>query len=288
MVIVFNPTAGRRRVAALWRVLDILTMNGVRIEVMRTEAPGHAATLARAAVAAGETMVVAAGGDGTIAEVAQGIAGSGAALGIIPIGTANVLAHELRLKFAPRDVAAALAVGRTRLIHPGLCTGPLGARLFVQMLGAGFDADVVHALAPRLKRMMGRSAYVVQGVRELARYRFPRIRLRIDGRAVEAGSAIVSKGRLYAGAYVLAPQADPSRPGFQVALFDRAGPASTLLYGAMLPTGTLARLPWVRVLAGREIEIGSLGIPLQADGDAAGFSPVRITEAAGGLRVVVG
>src|SRR5487761_2782783 len=98
MVIVFNPAAGNRRVHRLWRVLDILAANGVR-------------------------WVVAAGGDGTIAEVASGLLGTGAALGVIPLGTANVLAHEYALPFAPRAVAAALAFGRTRPLWPGLAEG---------------------------------------------------------------------------------------------------------------------------------------------------------------------
>ncbi len=289
MIIVFNPAAGRRRVAALWRVLDILATNGVRIDVMQTTARGHATQLARAAAEAGETMVVAAGGDGTIAEVAQGLAGFPTRLGIIPIGTANVLAHELGLPFAPRDVAAALALGRTRMIRPGVLTTPSGMRLFVQMVGAGFDADVVHDLPPRLKRALGRTAYVLQGMRGLAKYKFPRISLQLDGTTTESGSVIVTKGRFYAGTYVLAGDADHARPGFHVAMFDGAGPAATLLYGAVLPTGLLARLPGVRILPAEHVEItGCDGIPIQADGDAAGLTPISIRSAPAPLHIVTG
>ena len=101
MMIVFNPVAGRRRAALLWRVLDVLVANGVRLDLAETRCSGDAACLAREAAARGETMVVAAGGDGTIAEVANGLLGTGARLGVIPLGTANVLAHELALPFAP-------------------------------------------------------------------------------------------------------------------------------------------------------------------------------------------
>ena len=117
MIIVFNPVAGRRRANLLWRVLDVLVANGVRLDIAETHRAGHAEALAREAVQRGEPMVVAAGGDGTIAEVANGLMGSGARLGVIPLGTANVLAHELGLPFAPKAVAAALAFGRT-------CTRP--------------------------------------------------------------------------------------------------------------------------------------------------------------------
>ena len=102
MIVVFNPVAGLRRAHLLWRVLDVLVANGIRIELAETHCPGHAQTLAREAACAGATMVVAAGGDGTIAEVANGLLGSPARLGVIPLGSANVLAHELALPFAPR------------------------------------------------------------------------------------------------------------------------------------------------------------------------------------------
>src|SRR5271157_4053411 len=161
MIIVFNPVAGRRRAHLLWRVLDVLVANGVRLDLAETHRPGHAEALAREAVLRGEQMVVAAGGDGTIAEVANGLMGSGARLGVIPLGTANVLAHELGLPFAPKSVAAALAFGRTRTLWPGQVNDADGTRLFVQMLGVGFDAQVVHNLWLPLKKAFGKGAYVL-------------------------------------------------------------------------------------------------------------------------------
>src|SRR5208282_1360332 len=97
MIVVFNPTAGRRRTHLLWRVLDVLVENGVRVDLARTLRRGHATELTCEAVRAGAALVVAAGGDGTVAEVVAGLLGSSARLGIIPLGTANVLAHELGL-----------------------------------------------------------------------------------------------------------------------------------------------------------------------------------------------
>src|SRR5277367_1854400 len=194
MVIIFNPVAGRRRANLLWRVLDVLVANGVRLDLAETHRAGHAEALAREAVRRGEQMVVAAGGDGTIAEVANGLMGSSACLGVIPLGTANVLAHELGLPFAPKSVAAALAFGRTRTLWPGVARGADSSRLFVQMLGIGFDAQVVHRLSLPLKRVLGKGAYVVQSLGESFRYKFPPIRLRIDEMETEAASAVISKG----------------------------------------------------------------------------------------------
>ncbi len=298
MFIVFNPAAGRRRTQLLWRVLDVIAASGVKLEIAETRHPGHAAVLARGAAQSGRRLVVAAGGDGTIAEVASGLAGSDCRLGVIPLGTANVLARELALPFAPAAVAAALAFGRTRMVWPGLvhsgvsadmpgaaCTPP---RLFVQMIGAGFDAAVVHRLPLSLKRLMGRGAYVVQSLREIARYKFNRIQLSVDGHDHEVGSVIVSKGHLYGGGYMLAPGASPTKHGFSVALFDRAGPLSTLLYGAALPLNLMPHMPGVRLLRASEVIVRSDHIPAQADGDAAGSAPLRITEASHPITVVVG
>lgn len=289
MIIVFNPVAGRRRASLLWRVLDVLVANGVRLDLAETHRPGHAEALAREAVAAGETMVVAAGGDGTIAEVANGLMGSAARLGIIPLGTANVLANELALPFAPRAVAAALAFGRTRLLWPGLANGADGTRLFVQMIGVGFDAHVVHTMPLGLKRAFGRGAYVMQSLNAMCRYRYPPIQLRLDGVDTTAASVIVSKGVLYAGRYRLAPDAVPAQPGFSVVLFDHSGPAATLLYGAALPLHLLGRAPGVRHVRARRVDfVGNARIPVQADGDPAGCTPLDITDAAAAIRVVTG
>jgi YegS/Rv2252/BmrU family lipid kinase len=289
MIIIFNPTAGRRRAHALWRVLDVLSASGVRMELAETQHAGHATELAREAAAAGERLVVAAGGDGTIAEVANGLAGSDARLGVIPLGTANVLAHELGLPFAPRAVAAALAFGRTCVLWPGVAQGPDMTRLFVQMVGVGLDAQVVHGLNLPLKRFMGKGAYVAQTMREMIRYKFPRLRLRLDGVEMEAASVIVSKGKLYAGRFTLAPDADPGVPGFSVALFERYGPAAAMMYGAALPLNLLPRMPGLRIQMASAIEIlGNGSIAAQADGDAAGATPITIRNAPTPIHVVVG
>ena len=294
MLVIFNPTAGRRQIQRLWLVLDVLSETGVGFEMVPTERAGHAAELAREAVSAGVTTVVAAGGDGTIADVVAGLVGATGPneaqtkLGIIPLGTANVLAHELGLDFAPKAIAACLAFGRARALWPGIAEGLSGTRLFVQMLGAGFDAQVVHRISVPLKRAIGRGAYVAQTLCELASYKFPRLDLVIDGVPIEAASVIVSKGRLYGGPYLLAPDARPHCPGFSVAIFRHAGHLSTLLYGAALPFDLLPQTPGVELRKAARIEISSRGAtPVQADGDSAGFLPMSVRDAAAPIAVLM-
>jgi YegS/Rv2252/BmrU family lipid kinase len=288
MLIVFNPAAGARRRRRLLAALDLLRGLGMRPDVADTARRGHAVEIAHHAAREGVPIIVAAGGDGTIAEVAAGLSGSDSALGVLPLGTANVLALELGLPRTPAGAAGVLAMGRTALLHPGLARYADGRELlFVQMLGAGFDAAVVHNLPAALKRAFGKGAYVLQTLREMPRYRFTPLRAMLDGRAEDAASAIVTKGRLYAGRFLLAPGADPHEEGFHVALFREAGVLAAMRYGAALPLGLLPRMRGVDILRAQEVRLLGDAIPAQADGDAAGVLPVSITAAPRAMRIVV-
>ena len=290
MLVIFNPVAGRRRAAALWKVLDLLVENGVKVEVAETQHAGHATELARAGAMRGERMVVAAGGDGTIAEVANGLIGSSTAMGVIPLGTANVLAKEYRLSTSPRGIANTLAYKRTKPLWPGLAQMDGRAQVFVQMVGLGFDGAVVQGLPPMLKRAIGRGAYVWQSLWESVAYGFPKLRLSVDGRDYEAASVVVTKGRLYGGPYMLAPNAASTAPGFQVALFETPGTLAALLSGAALPLGLLPRCPGVRVIAGSHIDFlpENGAIMAQSDGDALDGTPACIVDAGCPIALIVG
>ena len=284
VLIIFNPIAGRRRHRALSRALARLDLLGCAHHLVETTHRGHAEALARAA---GEVVVVAAGGDGTVAEVAAGLAGGRGTLGVLPLGTANVLACELGLPMRPEAAAEVLARGEAGVIHPGLARLADGSqRLFVQMLGAGFDAEVVAHVDLGLKRRFGQAAYVWQAARELSRYRYPRLRVVFEDGEASAGSVIVSNGRRYAGRHLLAPAAAIDQPGFQVVLLEGAGAWATAGYGAALPLNLLPRLPGVRVRAALSVQIEGLDAAVQCDGDPAGRLPVQVRVAPHGLRVL--
>jgi diacylglycerol kinase family enzyme len=192
-------------------------------------------------------------------------------------------------------VANALAYKRTKLLWPGIAKmdGPAaaaGEHVFVQMVGLGFDGAVVHGLQPLLKRVIGRGAYVWQSLWESIAYRFPRVKLSIDGKDFEAASVVVSKGRLYGGPYLLAPNAAPTQPGFQVALFENPGTFAALLSGAALPLGLLPRCPGVRVIAGSHVDFYATNGPImtQSDGDALAGTPSMVVDAGSPIPVVVG
>ncbi|WP_161988384.1 diacylglycerol kinase family protein [Elioraea sp. Yellowstone] len=288
MLVIFNPAAGVRRRRRFERVAGALAEAGIRFTVADTTAPGHAEALAREAVAAGERVVVAAGGDGTIAEVVNGIAGSEVRLGVIPIGTANVFAHELGLPFGAAAIAASLKRGTARLVIPGSAHFPDGrTRLFVQMLGVGLDAAVVASLNGALKRRIGKGAYVVETLRQIAAWPFPRLRLMLDGTPGEAAQVIATKGRFYGGRFVLAPEAAPDAAGLSVCVFLRGGWWSAVRAGVALPLGLLPGLDGLmrRRVAALEVAAPS-GLPVQADGDLIGATPVTVTDAATRIPVV--
>jgi diacylglycerol kinase (ATP) len=159
----------------------------------------------------------------------------------------------------------------------------------VQMLGVGLDAQVVHGLSLPLKRVIGKAAYVAQTLREMVRYPYPLLRVRLDGEETEAASVIVTKGRLYAGRFTLAPDADATRPGFTVALFEHNGPFAALMYGAALPLNLISRAPGLVIRSAAVVEIlGNGCVPAQADGDPAGATPISVRDALSPIEVVVG
>jgi diacylglycerol kinase family enzyme len=140
------------------------------------------------------------------------------------------------------------------------------------------DAHIVDRTSLRLKKRIGKLAYVLQGLRELATGLPRRYRVEIDGsEVVEASSVIVAKSRFYGGEFQLAPQADIGRPELQVCLFLRGGRLSTPLYIIGMGTGHLDRMPGYRTLPAQHVRItGHDGDPAQLDGDCRGCLPLEI------------
>jgi len=279
VLVIFNPIAGGSRRRFLSRAVAALRAAGAAVELAETTHAGHARTIAGEAASRGVRLVVAAGGDGTVAEVAAGLHGSGAVLGLLPLGTANVLAHELGVPLRPEKAAAVLLYGRQVMLHPGLARWPDGReRLFVQMLGAGFDAAVVRGINPAEKRRLGRGAYLLESLRQLRRYDFPTMAMGLDGGAFQpAANVIISKGRFYAGRYHCLPGADPLRPGFAVLRFTRGGAFNAMLAGLSLPLHLMHRLPGASLLHAEQVALSAEGVvPAQADGDFAGVLPLRV------------
>lgn len=287
LVIIFNPSAGARRRARLHAALDLLYGLGVQFQLMETTARGDAEKFARMA-AEENGIVIAAGGDGTIAEVAAGLAGTQAMLGILPLGTANVFALEMSVPLNPREAARALLMGRSTSVYPGILKrGCLKDRLFIQMVGVGLDSIVVHHLPLGLKRVFGKGAYVLQTLRDLTSYPFRSFKVQVDGNEVEAAGLVVTKGRYYAGRFQIAPQADPREAHFHVVALQQTHFMDALKHAAALGLGRLPYLSSISLQRGYDIQVFGADLPVQADGDDAGSLPIHIVPFAQPLSVVV-
>lgn len=286
LLVIFNPTAGRRRPGYLDRALAAARGAGAGIELSETKAAGDAESMASAAVRTGGfDAIVAAGGDGTINEVINGMVGAALAanvplpaLGIVPLGTANVLAHELGMAAEAGPVGRWLATAPARPIRLGRANG----RLFVQMAGVGMDARVVAGIDPLVKRRLGKGAYALGSLREIMAGPRRDYRVRAIGpdgavTALEGASAIICNGHYYGGTFVLAPAARLDADGFQLVLFQRPGRLAALSYATAMVLGLIPKRQDVTILPVTAVEIeGPAGEPVQGDGDVIARLPLRI------------
>jgi diacylglycerol kinase (ATP) len=296
ILLIRNPIAGRRRRGLVEDVIRLVQAEGWTIDLVDTTASGDARRLAETCDASRYAVIAVAGGDGTINEVVNGLArrtDGSPALALVPLGTANVLAHELGLRATAKIVARTMIAGRELLVRPGEATGSGLPRHFSLMAGAGFDAKVVAGVTAPLKRRLGKAAYVWRSMIETHRYRPVRYAVEVDGVAFEAASVIVTRSRLYAGPYVVAPAATLGEPLLHVCLFERWGRSQTLRFGLALLMGRLPRTGGYRVIAGRDVKVSVLSDagesrsqPVQIDGDNALTLPVSIAIATGSVRLL--
>lgn len=287
-LVIFNPTAGSRRRRRLETFLAALRAGGAAPLLRETTGVGDARRLAFTAAAEGADALLVAGGDGTINEAINGLldAGTGLPLGLLPLGTANVLAGELSLPRDPARAAAVVLAGRRRTVALGEANG----RAFALMAGVGFDAAVVANLSLALKRRLRQGAYALETLSQAFRFGFPRYRVvTAEGAVLEARSVIACKAARYGGPFTLARQASHDRPTLTLALFQQGGPLAVLRFGLALVTGRVHRCRGVRLVetAAAEVE-GPAGEPVQGDGDVIARLPLRLGVRPDALEVLVG
>lgn len=257
---IVNPLsgAGAHAGAAAERVA-LLTARfaaaGVRGVVQLTERRGHAAALAASAVAQGARIVLAWGGDGTINEIGSIVAGTPAALGIVPAGSGNGFASELGVPWTPPDAIDVVIHGRDRLVDAGEMNG----RLFFNVAGIGFDAVVAeqfNAGGSLGKRGMG--PYVRIGIRETFRYRAATYRVTLDGEEHISNALLIAfaNGREYGNRIRIAPQALVDDGTLEAMVVEDRGPFARLWAGRHLALGTADKAPRVmlRSIASARVE----------------------------------
>lgn len=280
--VIYNPNAGnlRRHPGRLKEAESALRSAGHGVTMSPTKAAGHATELAREFTAKGADLVLAAGGDGTINEVLNGLAGSRTALGVLPLGTANVLAMETGMS---RDVAAAArAVSNLEPVRiaAGRLSAPDGARprFFLMMAGAGLDAHIVATLDMNLKKKLGKVAYWIAGFSSLARRLEELDVVTTEGRQ-RCSFALASRVRNYGGDLEIALGASLLSDTLELMVFEGANPFRYLKYFTGVLLRRAGRLRGVRVMqtAGFELQpVNDAPVYIQLDGEACGTLPARV------------
>lgn len=281
--IVLNPEARTsRKLGVAAHIHEVAPGALVRL----TEGPGHAEALAREAVALGFQTIVAGGGDGTVNEVLRGIAGADVRLGVLPLGTMNVFARELRL---PLDWEAAwrtIARGGERRVD----LGRANHMPMAQLAGVGFDAAAIARVHSALKRRLGPAAYVWAGLQELLQP-MPQLKITAEGQPPMHGVwVLLGTGRYYGGPFPVFPRARNGEGLLNVVVV-RDLNMKCLLSGLFtLPWGWHTRLKEISYFQTRSLRVerspGAGGNPrLELDGELRGHAPVEFGIERNALRV---
>jgi YegS/Rv2252/BmrU family lipid kinase len=282
--IIFNPAARRApKIEDVRAALSILPEWDISLH--ETEGPAHATVLATVAASRGTEVVFASGGDGTVNEVVNGIAGTRTALGVLPTGTANVWAKELGLPKRIDDALRLLRTGEVRVVD----LGRAGDRFFLLMAGIGFDASIVRDISPAMKRRLGAASYVLSGVRRAFVHRAIDARMSANAADLSGGLywLLASNTRSYGGLVNIAHRAVADDGALDVSLLRKGGPHRLAW---LLPAVLLKRLEGranVVVQRARSLEITTAGLPVQVDGEYIGETPMRFEVALGALRALV-
>ncbi len=307
-VIIFNPNSGsgrspspvmqqmfgikkrrfdenRNRSELMVHAKDYLKELGVDVELWPTKSAGHATELSSKAVDEGFDVIIAAGGDGTINEVINGMAKSKSVLGVLAMGTANVFALEMNL---PAEIEAAcevIAEGKITIID----LGRAGDRYFSCMAGTGFDAHVIKKADSKLKRILGALAYPITAIAELLTYPFKKITVILDDQPIPRKGywVVISNGKYYGGKMELATFANMSDGYLDVTIFKYKGVIPALAYILGILKNKTNQFMSVEQFQCKRIKIEKgRNSSLHVDAEYLCEAPVEITVVPASLQVI--
>jgi len=259
--------------------VKILRDAGRSVELFATPGPNRAGELACAAVDAGCDLILASGGDGTINEAVNGIAGSSATFGILPGGTANVLANEIGLATRPDRAAKQLLHATPVRIALGALERPgFPRRYFVLMAGVGLDARIVYNVDPDLKNRLGKLAYWHGGFSQFGRP-IPLFRASVNGAEYCASFVLITRVRNYGGDFEIARQVRLTDNDFEVVLFrNNRFPDFIRFLGGVI-TNRLASTDGVVIARATHVAVAMQNderVHIQTDGESMGLLPATI------------
>ncbi len=283
---VINPAAGAGRGLRVWRRLEAaFGLAQIDCRPHYSRSPEHSRLLAQSAAAEGYDAVVAVGGDGTINDAAAGTIGTGLPLAVVPAGTGNAYAHSLGQSAATDAVCRSLLNGQVRRLD----VGQAGERIFVNMAGIGFDADVLQAFKRR-RIVRGIPGYLLAGLQTMPEYRPPQVTLSTPAGTVSAQATVVAicNGPYYGGKLFMAPQADMTDGLLDICILDNLTRAEYFAIWYQLFSGRHVRHPKVKMLRAATITLESdRPVRYHCDGDLTGVTPCVIRVRPQALKVIV-
>lgn len=282
--VIYNPAAGPRAVNRISRARELLTEAGTPFEIRETAGPGDALLLAREAAHEGFSTVLAVGGDGTINEAANGLAGSATRLAVLPHGTGNVFADEVGLPETVEGCIALLSGGETVEVRLAMA----GDRYFLLVASAGFDAEVVERMNSRQKNLLGIGAYYLAGMRHLLREQ-PTLWMEFpDKERVEAQAVLILRGRKYGGGVTMAPEGSLLQNTLHVVALRKTGRWPIVRFALNARLGKHLASPDILYRETDTLLVRSrIPSAAQVDGDYLGPLPVRVGMTGVTLRIVV-
>ena len=280
--VIYNPYAGGlrgARIERLARAERALKEHAEKVTKHATSGPRTAGVTAQTCLKDGADLIVAAGGDGTINEVVEGMAGCTKPLAILPAGTANVLANEIKIggsmeraaRSIPSCIAKRVPLGKLELEHD--------THHFLLMAGIGLDAHIVLNLDPGLKARLGKGAYWAAGMKEFGR-RLEEFDVELNGEKHACSFALISKVRNYGGDFEIAREVTLMDDEFEVVLFEGRNPFRYVLYLSGVAAKQVRKVPGVHVYRAHDVRLaprnGDL-VHLQMDGEYVGRLPARVS-----------
>jgi YegS/Rv2252/BmrU family lipid kinase len=303
----YNPLSGHsieRRLAEVQSALSVLRNAGVEASAVPTRAASDATEQTKQAIAEGCDTIFACGGDGTVHDVLQGMVGTKAALAIIPLGTANCLAHDLRLPLSPAKAARAALTGKFRRIAVGRIeyqdfTGARAARYFSFIVGIGVDARVFYEMDPLVKRRFGIAAYCAKATRLWLTHKMKNFVVEIAGeeRAEVSQLLAVRIGSFGGVLRDLAPGASLERDDLRLVLFRTHSRVAYLRYILRGLFGTNWEVSGIDLVHSTGVAChdltsttdspGHARIFVEADGELLGTLPAEVSVVPDALTLLV-
>jgi len=293
-MMIYNPAAGgvRWRRGLPGRVKEALHAAGHGVTLVPTEGPASAGRIAKERIQAGADLILSLGGDGTLNEILPGVAHTQVPVGVIPAGTANVLARELG--FGPNAFAAVKRLGECvpRRVPLGLLKCEPGGqeRYFLLMAGIGFDAHIVYQLNLPLKARLGQAAYWLGSLRQLFR-KLDELDVQANGGTFRCTFALASRVKNYAGYLQIARRVSLADPEFELVLFEGVSPLRHYLkYLAAVAAGRASNVKGMHFLHAGKLTFSRPAdacIYVQVDGEYAGRLPASVEMVPDALTLLI-